>query len=606
MKKYISSLSMAILVLSTIFAGISFAGGAEDSQSSSFDYIEGQLVVSVEESPSHSIKKTNHLIRQTETLAKKGFKVVNALFDQEDKNSIKMTNTNDIKKAVEKMGLVYLVEYSIKDYKSIQSAKKELEKILTDLGLNVRYITGNYKMYALETASTENVTLDMHPNQRWHYEMIKAPQAWEITTGSSSIRMAVLDTGIDSNHPSLRNLVDTSLGRSFVGGSTQDGNGHGTHVAGTIASYGAVSGVMQNATLIPVKVLSDSGSGSMYGIQQGILYAAGTVNADVINMSLGGGGYDRGMDEAVQTAVSMGTIVVAAAGNDGRPSISYPAAYSDAIAVGSVTSNRTRSSFSNYGDGLEVMAPGSNIYSTYPNGQYSTLSGTSMASPHAAGVLGLMRSVNPNLSVTQARSILRDTAQPAGDRFQYGYGIVDAHAAVQAVGGGTPPPDQPGDEELVVALQTDKTVYQRGDNIHMTATVKDENNAALQGATVHFTVQRPNGTTVSESVTTNSSGVATWTLGSNDQTALGTYTITAEASLSGYQPGSASTTIQFSDGDQDPTPPEDPPTTTWAPGVAYKIGDEVTYDNDAYVCLQAHTSFVGWEPPNAPALWQRK
>lgn len=435
MKKCLSALSMAILLFSTVFAGVSFASESEESQNASFDYIEGELIVSVEKSPSHSIEQTSKFIRQTETLAKKGFNVVNALIDPKDKSSIQMTNPDDINKAIEKMGLVYLVEYSMKEHKSIHSAKKALEEALTDLGLNVRYVVENHLVYALESASAEHVSPNMHERQRWHYEMIKAPQAWGITTGSRSVRMAVLDTGIDSYHPNLRNLVDTNLGRSFVGGSTQDRNGHGTHVAGTIASYGSVSGVMQNATLIPVKVLSDSGSGTMYGVQQGILYASGTVHADVINMSLGGGGYNRGMDEAVQTAVSLGTIVVAAAGNDGRPGVSYPAAYSGAIAVGSVTSSGTRSSFSNYGDGLEIMAPGSNIYSTYPNGRYATLSGTSMASPHAAGVLGLMRSVNPNLSATQARNILRSTAQPTGDPYYYGYGIVNAHAAVQAASG---------------------------------------------------------------------------------------------------------------------------------------------------------------------------
>src|SRR5699024_2569630 len=158
-----------------------------------------------------------------------------------------------------------------------------------------------------------------------------------------------------------------------------------THVAGTIASYGSVSGVMQDATLIPVKVLNDSGSGSMFGIQQGIIHAA-SVNSDVINMSLGGGGYDRGMDEAIQTANNRGTIIVAATGNDGIGRVSYPAAYSGSIAVGSVTSSKTRSYFSNYGPELDVMAPGSNIYSTLPNSWNDYVYGTSMARPHVAGV----------------------------------------------------------------------------------------------------------------------------------------------------------------------------------------------------------------------------
>src|SRR5699024_3936212 len=119
-------------------------------------------------------------------------------------------------------------------------------------------------------------------------------------------------------------------------------------------------------------------------------YAA-SIDADVINMSLGGGGYFQGMEEAIDTANSQGTIVVAASGNDGARNVSYPAAYSGSIAVGSVTSSKTRSSFSNYGPELDVMAAGSNVYSTLPNNQYDALSGTFMASTHVAGVMALIR-----------------------------------------------------------------------------------------------------------------------------------------------------------------------------------------------------------------------
>ncbi|MFD3259018.1 S8 family serine peptidase [Paenibacillus lentus] len=692
MKKFTSSMLVAILLMASFFTGVSFGSS---TQGSSNDYIEGQLVVSIaEQSGVYSIQSTDHTLMKSASLTKSGFAIVDSLFEQ-DAGSFTVQSLDSAVKAtaVEKMGLVYLVEYSVKDYGSIDSAKKELKKTLDNLGLKVRYISENRKVYALETETMQDVSVQaIHNNQRWHYDMIKVSQAWGVTTGSSSVRIGVLDSGIDSNHPSLSNLVNTSLGRSFVDGTTSDRHGHGTHVAGTIASYGSVSGVMQNATLIPIKVLSDSGSGTSYGIQQGILHAA-NIRADVINMSLTSGGYERGIDEAIQTAVSLGTIVVAATGNDGLSSISYPAAYSSSIAVGSVTSSRTRSSFSNYGAGIDVMAPGSNIYSTYPNGQYTSMSGTSMATPHVAGVLGLMRSVNPNLTPAAARDILRNTAQPAGSSNQYGYGIVDAYAAVQAAGGGgTPQPDR----ETRTTVQTDKTVYQRGDNINITSRVTDQQGNVLQGASVNFTLTRPNGTILTSAATSNSSGIATWTISSNVQTMLGTYQILAETTLSGYQPSSANTSIQFSDSggggdtqapsvpsnltsagktstsvslswsastdnvgvtayevyqgsslaatvtntsatitgltpnttytftvkardaagnrsaasntvtvttDSDSTPS---PTTPWAPGVSYKIGDEVTYGGATYQCRQAHTSMVGWEPTIVPALWLKK
>lgn len=426
------TLSLVALIVMLVFSGQAFAESSKDSDQL-FDYIKGELVVSIEEdSDNKSIQSTDKLIRESAQLEKIGFQIVDSLLASEQSDSQFMSD--DFKRdVVDQMGLVYLVEYSGEKYEDFEKAKEELEIALEDLGLKVRYIQGNYTMQAIEKAP-EDFSPAMHPNQRWHYDMIKAPEAWTITPGSHHTRVAVLDTGIDSNHPSLRNLVNTSLGRSFVGGNTGDVNGHGTHVAGTIASYGSVSGVMQDATLIPVKVLNDSGSGSMFGIQQGIIHAA-SVNSDVINMSLGGGGYDRGMDEAIQTANNRGTIVVAATGNDGIGRVSYPAAYSGSIAVGSVTSSKTRSYFSNYGPELDVMAPGSNIYSTLPNSRYGSLSGTSMATPHVAGVLGLIRSADPNISVTDARSILNNTAQYAGPALQYGHGIVDAFAALQAIRG---------------------------------------------------------------------------------------------------------------------------------------------------------------------------
>ena len=580
MKKFLSSVLAAILLMVTLVTGVSFGSPA---QGHSTDYIEGQLVVSLEEPFMDSSQSVDDILMEADSLTESGFTIADSLFGQDAGSFSVQSLDSDVRAtAIEKMGLVYLVEYAVEDYKSIDSAKISLEKTLANLGFNVRYVTENRKMYALETATVEDVSpQDIHNNQRWHYEMIKVPQAWEITTGSSSVRIGVLDTGIDSNHPSLKNLVNTSLGSSFVGGTTIDGNGHGTHVAGTIASYGSVSGVMQNATLIPIKVLNDSGSGSLYGVQQGIVYAA-NIKADVINMSLGGGGYDQGMDEAIQTAVSLGTIVVAAAGNDGSPKISYPAAYSGSIAVGSVTSSRTRSSFSNYGPGLDVMAPGSNIYSTYKNGQYTTLSGTSMSTPHVTGVFGLMRSVNPNLSPAAAGDILRNTAQPAGSSDQYGHGIVDAHAAVLAAGGGddTQAPSAP--DNLISTDITDTSV-----SLTWSAST---GNAVVTAYEVY------NGSSLAATVTTTSATVT-------DLTANTTYTFTVRAiDAAGNQSAASNVvTVTTDSGSSQPSP-----TTPWDPGMSYKIGDEVTYGGATYQCLQEHISMEGWEPLNVPALWLEK
>ncbi len=540
---------MIIVLLLSLFSLNTFASDDVNDE----EYIEGELIISVEQNGKSNnpniqeMTSTTDLLMDNEDLESSGFVFKDSLLEEPARNaagkSVGAFSDEFSQHAVKKMGYVYLVEYATEDYDSINEAKKELRSELRNLGLKVNYVLENYKINMAEDVTTAGeVETSMHDNQVWHYEMINAPQAWDITQGSSDVTVAILDTGIDSSHPSLSNFVDTSLGETFVGGTPEDVQGHGTHVAGTVASYGDVSGVMQDATLVSVKVLGDDGSGSSFGIQQGILYAA-DINADVINMSLGGGGYHQGTNDAIETAISSGTVVVAASGNDGASRISYPAAYDGAIAVGSVTSTESRSGFSNYGDGLEVMAPGSNIYSTYPNGQYRTLSGTSMAAPHAAGVAGMIRAVDSNLSVSEVRHILSDTAQDAGGSYQYGNGIVDTFAAVQAAGGEQDDGDNGEDEnyQTVTDVSTNYTYYYRGENVTVTAEVNDANGQALSNADVLFTITRPNGSTITNNATTNTSGVATWTVSTSSNTATGTYQVQAQTSLDGYE-GSSSTT----------------------------------------------------------------
>lgn len=456
-----------------IFAGVFLlasqvvsAQTLKDSTETQNNSNKGELIISIE--ANNEDKDSLYQNSQMSTLEQKGFHVADSMINSLQAKATTM-NVDFQETVARNMGYVYLIEYSKDTYQNDDQAKEDLKKTLEAMDLKVRYVQENQTMYAFEQ-STDQVLepTDVHPDQEWHYDMIRAPEAWNTTPGSSQTKIAVLDTGIDSQHNNLRDYVDTDAGESFVGGNTDDVQGHGTHVAGTIASYGNVSGVMQEATLIPVKVLGDDGSGSTYGIQQGILHAANE-GADVINMSLGGGGYDQGMEEAIETATSEGTIVLAASGNDGMQNVSYPAAYDEAIAVGSVDSNKQRSSFSNYGPELDIMAPGSNIYSTVPGNGYDTLSGTSMATPHAAGVAGLIRATNPDISVNEARNILTGTAQDAGSSNEYGHGIIDANAAVQEANsgnGGEDPgePDDPEDpEDPEVPEWEAYTLYEVGD-----------------------------------------------------------------------------------------------------------------------------------------------
>ncbi|MEB5479326.1 alkaline protease [Shouchella clausii] len=264
----------------------------------------------------------------------------------------------------------------------------------------------------------------------WGISRVQAPAAHNRGLTGSGVKVAVLDTGI-STHPDL----NIRGGASFVPGepSTQDGNGHGTHVAGTIAALNnsiGVLGVAPNAELYAVKVLGASGSGSVSSIAQGLEWA-GNNGMHVANLSLGSPSPSATLEQAVNSATSRGVLVVGASGNSGAGSISYPARYANAMAVGATDQNNNRASFSQYGAGLDIVAPGVNVQSTYPGSTYASLNGTSMATPHVAGAAALVKQKNPSWSNVQIRNHLKNTATSLGSTNLYGSGLVNAEAATR-------------------------------------------------------------------------------------------------------------------------------------------------------------------------------
>jgi subtilisin family serine protease len=217
----------------------------------------------------------------------------------------------------------------------------------------------------------------------------------------AGVNAYILDTGINYSHVDFGGRA--VFGYSAFGDNGVDGNGHGTHVAGTVG--GATWGVAKNVTLVSVKVLDASGSGSWSGVIAGIDWVAKNKGSQpaVINMSLGGGAYTT-LDNAIQNAISAGVTVVVAAGNSNADACNYsPARAKDAITVGSTSSNDARSSFSNFGTCLDVFAPGSSITSAWytSTSATATISGTSMASPHVAGVAALYLGANPSMNPAQ-------------------------------------------------------------------------------------------------------------------------------------------------------------------------------------------------------------
>lgn len=265
--------------------------------------------------------------------------------------------------------------------------------------------------------------------------LIKADKVQAQGYKGANVKVGIIDTGIASSHTDLKVVG----GASFVSGESYntDGNGHGTHVAGTVAALDNTTGVLgvaPNVSLYAIKVLNSSGSGTYSAIVSGIEWA--TQNGlDVINMSLGGPSGSTALKQAVDKAYASGIVVVAAAGNSGssgsQNTIGYPAKYDSVIAVGAVDSNKNRASFSSVGSELEVMAPGVSVYSTYPSNTYTSLNGTSMASPHVAGAAALILSKYPTLSASQVRNRLSSTATNLGDSFYYGKGLINVEAAAQ-------------------------------------------------------------------------------------------------------------------------------------------------------------------------------
>ncbi len=324
-------------------------------------------------------------------------------------------------------------------------------------------------------ASAFFVPNDPYLHLQWNFDNyagsgINAKAAWDISTGTNVV-VAVVDTGIAyedyvdgaKSYYKAPDLASTCIvpGFDFINNDSHpnDDNSHGTHVAGTVAqstnnSIG-VAGIAHGACLMPVKVLDSNGNGAYSAVASGIRFAADN-GAKVINLSLGGSASSQTLVNAIQYAYSKGVTIVAAAGNDGASAISYPAAYNDyVIAVGATRYDTQKAPYSNYGAGLDVMAPGGDttvdqngdgyvdgiLQNTFnPNTKnrkdfgYWFFQGTSMATPHVAGVAALVISKGSAVTPVDVRNAIETTARDLGAQgwdSTYGWGLVDANAAVQ-------------------------------------------------------------------------------------------------------------------------------------------------------------------------------
>ncbi|WP_459503160.1 S8 family peptidase [Bacillus sp. C1] len=376
-------------VLSIIFGGFFFNIGTSKAETPSSEYVPNQLIVKFKNNASigdvQAFHKSvgAHVLSKDDTL---GFEVVQ------------------------------FVKGSVKD--KIKSYKNNPD---------VEYAEPNYYFHAFWTPN------DPYFNNQYGLQKIQAPSAWDNQRSDPDVKIAIIDTGVQGSHPDLASKV--IYGHDYVDNDSQsdDGNGHGTHCAGIAGALTnnniGIAGVAPQSSIYAVRVLDNQGSGTLDAVAKGIREAADS-GAKVISLSLGASSGGTALQQAVQYAWNKGAVIVAAAGNDGNTKPNYPAYYNEVISVASTDRLDRKSSFSTYGNWVDVAAPGSSIYSTYKGSSYQTLSGTSMATPHVAGVAGLL--ANQGYSNVEIRKIIETTSDKiSGTGTYWKNGRVNASKAVQ-------------------------------------------------------------------------------------------------------------------------------------------------------------------------------
>lgn len=368
---------------------------------------------------------------------------------------------------------------------------------------------------------------DTHFDKQWHYPQINLPQAWDVQQGSTNVIVAVLDTGIVSAHPEFTGRLIPGFDMISDPTAAGDGGGrdanpedegdfatpqgssfHGTHVAGTIGANGndgsGIAGVDWNCKLMIVRVLG-RGGGSVDDIANGILFAAGLANgtgqvpaqpADIINMSLGGPGLSAVLEQACDAAANAGVLLVAAAGNDDSDQPNSPAAFASVMSVGATDLVRARAPYSNFNTTIDIWAPGGDMTADrngdqFPDGVLSCMAddqgalffkfenGTSMASPHVAGVAALVKAADPALTAAQIRAVLINTTA-AGAGLPNGGRLLDAQAAVTFAAGGSSVP-------LLVATPATVDFGTTQTTANVVLENRGSGNLAFQSATVNPT-----------------------------------------------------------------------------------------------------------------------
>lgn len=415
-KSIISATLSVLLVL--LFVPISYAT-AEDNYEELDD--NGSVLIGVDSNNIGSFTTdTVKSLLKSKTDFSKSIESSDIIYDSSKYNTNSEGNTAIIKINLNSIGS-----------RQIESIIKELQN-----NSSIRFAERDYVLSILEepnnysqNISTNTVTATISPysslvsvndtyyGNQYGLTTSHANMAWAIQKGSASVKVGIIDTGIDPIHADLNGNLNTSLSETFISGTSTyvDINGHGTHVAGIIGAETnnstGVAGVCWNVKLVSLKCFNAIGSGYSSDVISAINYAAGN-GIKILNCSFG---YTQSTLQnennysALRTAISnFPGIVLAASGNNGSSTLLYPAAYNlnNIISVASLNSNNSLSTFSNYGTTVDLAAPGNGIYSTYLVPSYQSLSGTSMATPFVTGTAALLYSINPNYTTTQIRNLI--------------------------------------------------------------------------------------------------------------------------------------------------------------------------------------------------------
>ncbi|WP_019243105.1 MULTISPECIES: S8 family serine peptidase [Bacillus] len=417
MKKFAISL-VSLLVVASLSSNVAYGQSIDKGSSPSFEQRDLQENKVDQDATQENIEE---LFDQPKNFVKQELVLK---FKDDTPTSVKSTLLQQFK--LEDVSSLLEDQYMLVQIPKEGNLRSIAEKL--SASQDIEYVEPNLQIHK------QFVPSDSEYKRQWHLNTIGAPKAWDTTKGSSDVIVAVVDGGVQQDHPDLKERIVSPINMVSPNKSYEN-DIHGTHVAGIISAainnFGTI-GVAPHTKIMPINVFQ-SGKSNSFIVAEGIEYAANH-GANIINLSLGLEVESKAIEAAIQYAASKGITIIAAAGNKHSNQPTYPASYNNVIAVSATDSNDQITSFSNYGSYIDVAAPGKGIFSTSIKSQYQYMDGTSMASPIVAGIAGLILAENPFLTGKEVETILKKTALDLGSSgwdSYFGAGRVQANQALQ-------------------------------------------------------------------------------------------------------------------------------------------------------------------------------